>query len=88
MTERTRTALPAAPLDQLFRQARTHNAFEPQAIPQVLLHEMYELAKWGPTASNGNPARFVFLVSAACSPHVGQQPADDAGGSGQCDHGL
>jgi nitroreductase len=74
MTERTRTALPSASLDQLFRTARTHNAFEPDAIPQALLHEMYELAKWGPTASNGNPARFVFLVSeqakARLAPHM------------------
>ena len=74
MTERTRNALPAASLDRLFRAARTYNAFEPEAIPQALLHEMYELAKWGPTASNGNPARFAFLVSpeakARLAPHM------------------
>ncbi len=63
MTERSRTALPAESLDRLFRTARTYNAFEPEAIPQALLHELYELAKWGPTASNGLPGRFVFLVS-------------------------
>ncbi len=74
MTERTRNALPTASLDRLFRTARTYNAFDPSAIPQALLHEMYELAKWGPTASNGNPARFVFLVSdeakARLAPHM------------------
>jgi nitroreductase len=63
MTEHSRTALPAASLDRLFRTARTYNAFEPGAIPQALLHEIYELAKWGPTASNACPARFVFLVT-------------------------
>jgi 3-hydroxypropanoate dehydrogenase len=66
--------LPGASLDQLFRTARSYNAFEPEALPNALLHEMYELTKWGPTASNGNPARFVFLVSpeakARLAPHM------------------
>ncbi len=66
--------LPGAAMDQLFRTARTYNAFEPEALPQALLREIYELAKWGPTASNGNPARFVFLVSpeakARLAPHM------------------
>lgn len=74
MTERSRDTLPDASLDRLFRTARSYNAFEPAALPQALLHEMYELAKWGPTASNGNPARFVFLVSeeakARLAPHM------------------
>jgi 3-hydroxypropanoate dehydrogenase len=67
MTERTdtnhRAALPGASLDQLFRQARTYNAFEPETMAQALLREIYELAKWGPTASNCNPGRFVFLTT-------------------------
>lgn len=66
--------LPGASLDQLFREARSYNAFEPEALPGLLLREIYELAKWGPTASNGNPARFVFLVSAEAkarlAPHM------------------
>ena len=66
--------LPGASLDQLFRTARSYNAFEPEAIPAALIREMYELAKWGPTASNGNPARFVFLVTpeakARLAPHM------------------
>jgi nitroreductase len=66
--------LPDGSLDQLFRTARTYNAFEPEAIPEALLREVYELAKWGPTASNANPARFVFLVSpeakARLAPHM------------------
>jgi nitroreductase len=57
--------LPGATLDQLFRTARTYNAFEPEAIPEALLREIYELTKWGPTASNALPGRFVFLVSEA-----------------------
>src|SRR5689334_4296694 len=74
MTERSRLALPGPSLDRLFRTARTYNAFEPEAIPEALLREVYELAKWGPTASNANPGRFVFLVSKEAkerlAPHV------------------
>jgi len=74
MTERSRIALPAAALDRLFRAARTHNAFEPGEIAEALVREMYELAKWGPTASNCNPARFVFLTTpearARLAPHM------------------
>jgi len=78
MTERSdtnhRAALPGASLDQLFREARTYNAFEPDAIAQALVKEIYELAKWGPTASNCNPGRFVFLTTpearARLAPHM------------------
>jgi 3-hydroxypropanoate dehydrogenase len=34
-------------------------------VPDQLLHELYEVAKWGPTSANSSPARFVFLRSAA-----------------------
>lgn len=74
MTTSTRTALPAGSLDQLFRTARTYNAFEPEQIAQALIQEIYELAKWGPTASNCNPGRFVFLTTpearARLAPHM------------------
>ena len=66
--------LSGASLDRLFRTARSYNAFEPAAIPAALIREMYELAKWGPTASNGNPARFRFLTTpeakARLAPHM------------------
>ena len=52
-------------LDRLFRTARTRNAFLPGPIPDALLRELYDLAKWGPTAANSTPARFVFVRSAA-----------------------
>jgi nitroreductase len=67
MTDRHRAdqhaALPPASLDRIFRTARTYNAFEPEQIAGTLIREIYELAKWGPTASNCNPGRFVFLTS-------------------------
>lgn len=50
-------------LNQLFRQARTHNAWLSKRVPIEALHDVYELARWGPTSANSTPARFVFLVS-------------------------
>src|ERR1700678_933618 len=52
-------------LNQLFRQARTHNAWLPKRVPVEALREAYELARWGPTSANASPARFVFLESEA-----------------------
>jgi 3-hydroxypropanoate dehydrogenase len=51
-------------LDQLFRTARTHNAWQDVPVSDAQLHAIYELLKWGPTAANSTPARFVFVRSA------------------------
>ena len=50
-------------LDQLFRKARTHNAWLPKPVSAGLLRQVYDLARFGPTSANGSPARFVFLTS-------------------------
>jgi 3-hydroxypropanoate dehydrogenase len=57
-------SLDAAALDQLFRTARSQNAFTDAPVSDAQLHALYELLKWGPTAANGTPARFVFVTSA------------------------
>ena len=54
------TRLDAPVLGQLFSEARTRNGWDPEPLPDSLLREIYELAKWGPTAANSTPARFVF----------------------------
>jgi 3-hydroxypropanoate dehydrogenase len=46
---------------QLFTDARTAIGYRPEPVPEALLHELYELLKWGPTSANGSPARFVFV---------------------------
>ena len=51
-------------LDQLFRTARSHNGWNTDPLPESTLRELYELARFGPTAANTNPARFVFVTSA------------------------
>lgn len=57
-------ALSDAALRQLFVDARTHNAFRPEPIPEATLRELYALLRWGPTSANCSPARFVFVTSA------------------------
>ncbi len=57
-------ALSDAALDQLFRQARTVHAFKPYAVSDDTIRQLYDLLKWGPTAFNAQPARYVFVKSA------------------------
>jgi len=56
--------LPEPALDQLFRSARSHNGWQTDPLPEAILRELYELARFGPTAANSSPARFVFVTSA------------------------
>ena len=52
-------------LGQLFTEARTHNGWLDQSIPEDTLRALYDLVKMGPTSANSRPARFVFVRSAA-----------------------
>ncbi|HST45527.1 MAG TPA: malonic semialdehyde reductase [Luteimonas sp.] len=69
-------AVPDAALDQLFRSARTHNVLAGD-VSDATLRALYDLVKWGPTAANGSPARFVFVKSAAAKARLA--PALDEG---------
>ncbi len=48
-------------LDQLFREARTHNAWQTRPVPEELLRETVALAEMGPTSANSLPMRVVFV---------------------------
>src|SRR5947209_2481516 len=48
-------------LVQLFREARTHNAWLDRPVSDEVLRQLYELLKWGPTSANCEPARILFL---------------------------
>ena len=48
-------------IDKVLREARTHNGFQNKPVTDAQLRELYELLKWGPTSSNSQPARFVFV---------------------------
>ena len=50
-------------LDQLFRTARTQNAFQDRPVEDAQLRALYDLLKWGPTSANMSPGRFVFVKS-------------------------
>ena len=49
--------------EQLFDQARSHNGFTNEPVPESTLRRLWDLTKWGPTSANSSPARIVFVVS-------------------------
>jgi 3-hydroxypropanoate dehydrogenase len=59
----SRAAISNDALDQLFREARTHNAWLPKPVPEKLLRDIYDLARLGPTSANSSPGRFVFVTT-------------------------
>lgn len=58
-------------LDQLFRQARTQNAWADTPVPEATLHGLYDLLKWAPTSANCSPGRFVFVQSEQAKEKLG-----------------
>ena len=51
--------------EQLFDQARTHNGFTAEPVPEATLRQLYDLLKWGPTSANSCPARIAFVTTPA-----------------------
>ncbi|WP_418647875.1 malonic semialdehyde reductase [Thauera butanivorans] len=58
------TPLNQQALDQLFLAARSYGKFESTPVDDATLQRLYDLLKWGPTAFNSQPARYVFVRSA------------------------
>jgi 3-hydroxypropanoate dehydrogenase len=54
-------AIDDAALDQIFRTARTHNAWTDEPVSDDTLHELYDILKQGPTSANNSAGRFLFL---------------------------
>ncbi|RKR38379.1 malonic semialdehyde reductase [Paraburkholderia sp. BL17N1] len=48
-------------LNQLFREARTHNGWQPKPVDDAVLKQLIELVLLGPTSANSSPGRFVFV---------------------------
>ena len=63
VSAQARTAVSNDCIDQMFRDARTHNVWLSQPVPFELLRQAYELAAFGPTSANTMPARYVFLTT-------------------------
>ena len=49
--------------DLLFREARSHNAWQDRDVTDEQLHEIWNLTKFGPTSANTMPGRLLFLRS-------------------------
>lgn len=48
-------------LATLFTDARSHNGWLDVSVSDEQIADLYDLVRWGPTANNGCPARFVFI---------------------------
>ncbi len=77
LEERISRSVDAPALDRLFFQARTFSEFQESAVDPDMLQTIYDIAKWGPTSANCQPARFVFLVSEEAKARL--RPALDLG---------
>ncbi len=66
-----------AALDQLFREARSHNKWLDKPVSEDQIRQIYDLLKWGPTSANSCPARFVFVRSPEAKERL--KPCLDAG---------
>ncbi len=49
--------------DLLFNEARTHNGWLEREVDDALLQKVYDLVKMGPTSTNCQPMRVVFVKS-------------------------
>jgi 3-hydroxypropanoate dehydrogenase len=50
--------------EQIFDAAHTAAAYTNRVVDDVLLHQLYDTMKWGPTSANCSPARMQFVTSA------------------------
>jgi nitroreductase len=58
----------------IFREARTRNGWSDAPVTEADIRAIYDLAKWGPTSANSQPARVRWLTSpkakALLEPHL------------------
>jgi 3-hydroxypropanoate dehydrogenase len=59
----TKESLKTDSLDQLFIKARTHYHWLDKPVGDELIHQMFDLAKMGPTSANCSPMRAIFVKS-------------------------
>jgi len=59
------TPLNQTAFDQLFFMAHTLNAWQDRAVPDELLHRLYDCLRMAPTSMNCSPARIVFVKTRA-----------------------
>ena len=71
-----REPLSDAALDQLFREARSYNAWLDEDVSDEQIRAIYELMKMGPTSANQQPARLVWCKSAEAKARLAQHAMD------------
>ena len=52
-------------INQLFTEAHTEHHFSKTNVSDEVIHQLYELAKLGPTGFNAQQARYLFIRSQA-----------------------
>jgi 3-hydroxypropanoate dehydrogenase len=62
---------------QLFLDARTHNGWFDEAVDDGVLQRLYEILRMGPTGSNSQPLRILFVKTPAAKERL--RPTLDAG---------
>jgi 3-hydroxypropanoate dehydrogenase len=62
--------------DQVFRSARSFNAWTAMPVATETLYSLYELMKMGPTSGNGSPARIIFIRSASAKEKLSKMAFD------------
>ena len=50
-------------IETIFHAARSFAFWQDRPVPEALLHKLYDVARLGPTSTNTNPGRFVFLTT-------------------------
>jgi 3-hydroxypropanoate dehydrogenase len=58
-----RNAISVGALGQIFRSARTYQGWTDTPVEEGMIHDLYDLLKWGPTSANSSPARFIWVRS-------------------------
>ncbi|MCC9177825.1 malonic semialdehyde reductase [Arthrobacter sp. zg-Y750] len=75
-TIQSTSALDAAALDSLFRDARTVAEFSGEAVTDEQLAAIYELTKMGPTAMNIQPLRITWVRTPGARQRLVEHMAD------------
>lgn len=65
-----------ARLDQLFREARSYNAWLDRDVSEAQIRAIYDLMKMGPTSANQQPARMVWCKSAEAKARLAAHAMD------------
>ena len=68
-----------AALDQLFREARSYNAWLEGEVTDEQIRAIYDLMKMGPTSANQQPARLVWCRTAEAKARLAEQLVERGG---------